>query len=116
MAKYFVFWDDATKEIGVALDPTVKLSFTEIADQSLAAYASITPTVNGIFTMVADEQYINCEIYSDAAAAWLPMHKDFGGTDYTNQYNWSGVIGEANKIRFRNLMSLSCNIVVNKIG
>jgi len=86
------------------------LSYTEIADQSLAAGASITPTVSGIFSAVLGAAQLEADVYCDAGATWLILH----ATPVTYV---EVIVGQANKIRFKNVHGTTAyNIVVGKIG
>jgi len=83
--------------------PTV----TEIQDGLVAAGASFTPAVSGIFMAAADTTYLYVEVYSDSKAAWITtvsarIHK--------------AVVGMANLIRFTNGDTVDRYVVVQKYG
>jgi len=86
----------------------------EVYDDILAGGASITPTVNGIFTAVHYANNLKVEIYSDADARWLPMLHDVSGSYSSSVRQWNGVVGEANKIRITNTSDAARPVVVNR--
>jgi len=85
----------------------------EIYDDGLAAGASITPTVSGIFAAVSHSttgNYMRVEIYIDSKASWYVI-ADAG---YGPDNNAKGIVGEANKIRVYNDTTSVYNVVVNR--
>jgi len=72
------------------------VNFEEVADTSLAANASYTPTVTGLFTGYLDYTCMWVLVYCNnkpGIAGWLTAIRDVGG--------WHG-IGRANEIKFEN--------------
>jgi len=86
----------------------------EMADQKLAAGASLTSTVDGIFTAVttdtiADEVVV--DLYIDDVGAWRQI-ADCVGLPASN--NAKGIVGQANRIRIRNKSSEVHSVVINR--
>ena len=48
-------------------------SFSEVADENLAADGSYTIAADGIYCVIGAYDYIKVQYYSDAAGAWLEM-------------------------------------------
>jgi len=83
--------------------PTV----TEIQDGLVAAGASFTPTVSGIFMAAANTPYLYIKVYSDALAAWIVT---------VGERIHKAVVGLANRIQFTNEDTTGRYVVVQKYG
>lgn len=84
------------------------LKIENLYQGSLAASASYTPTVSGIFSVGGGSGNLYIEFFYEPSSSWVAMVGSVSGN--------GAVAGLANKIRFRNGGSSSVNIVVNRFG
>jgi len=77
----------------------------EIADQNLVGGASITPTVDGLFSAAEPAGFLRCELWCDATPGWI-IHSGGAGAPLVI------VSGQANLIRYRNTDALAHDVVI----
>ncbi|MEM4977245.1 MAG: hypothetical protein QXT64_07975 [Desulfurococcaceae archaeon] len=102
----------------VGAAPPAPLTFERYADVAIAASASYTPAVKGLFLpnyTIASDQYwpIDAEIYSAGGAVWLKSRSYHSLASYMGA---GMVIGDGANLRFLNTTANAGRLVLMRMG